>query len=98
MPAHWGALSQVVQKKGLPKAMAGGSSASISMFLLESLSLNPLLENNTQKSLMIKSFQGYFEALTQTAEGQALMAMVGDASALKEVIGKEGGSFRSSRS
>ncbi len=78
MPAHWGAISQVVQQKGIPSKLSGGSSASITIFLLESLAMNPRELNNTQKALLVKSFQGYFEALTQTEEGKALKTIIGD--------------------
>lgn len=78
MPAHWGAMSAVVQEKGMPRAMAGGSSASITIFLLESLSLNTIAKTNTEKALLIKSFQGYFETLTQTPEGKAIAALLAD--------------------
>ncbi len=86
MPAHWGAFSTIVQEKGFPTAMAGGSSASITMFLIESLSLNTTLQTNTEKSLMVKSFQGYLEALTQTSEGRALSALLADQAAIKELL------------
>jgi hypothetical protein len=78
MPAHWGAMSAVIEKKGMPSAMAGGSSASITIFLLESLALNSYARSNSEKALMVKSFQGYFEALSQTPEGKALAALLGD--------------------
>lgn len=80
MPAHWGGMSAIVQKRGLPVALAGGSSASLSIFLLESLAINPKAgqRSNTENALLIKSFQGYFEAMTQTPEGKALMAIIGD--------------------
>lgn len=39
-PAHWGALANVVEKFGLPKAQSGGSSASISLMLLDSIAAN----------------------------------------------------------
>ncbi|MCO4753112.1 MAG: hypothetical protein KC478_01450 [Bacteriovoracaceae bacterium] len=84
MPAHWGAISKVVQKKGYPHALAGGSSASITMFLIESLAINPRTLSNTEKSLLVKSFQGYLEALTQTEEGKAIASILGD----KELIAK----------
>lgn len=78
MPAHWGAMSSIVQKKGLPTAMAGGSSASITIFLLESLSLNKLAKTKTHQSLLIKSFQGYFETLAQSPESLAVAALLAD--------------------
>lgn len=90
MPAHWGAMSSIVEEQGLPSAMAGGSSASITMFLLESLSLNPHLKTNSEKALMIKSFQGYLEALSQTAEGKALQSILADKSAFVAIIGSAG--------
>lgn len=81
MPAHWGAMSAVIQEKGFPSAMAGGSSASLTIFLLESLSLNAQEKTNTEKALLVKSFQGYFEALSQSDEGKALQAILADKAA-----------------
>ncbi|HEY8270346.1 MAG TPA: hypothetical protein VIG33_05615 [Pseudobdellovibrionaceae bacterium] len=86
MPAHWGAMSSIVEEQGLPAAMAGGSSASITMFLLESISLNPLPQNNSEKALLIKSFQGYLEALSQTPEGKAIQSLLSDKSAFQSII------------
>lgn len=86
MPAHWGAMSSLVEEQGLPSAMAGGSSASITMFLLESLSLNPIPVNNSERALLIKSFQGYFEAMSQTSEGKAIQALLADRGAFQSII------------
>lgn len=86
MPAHWGAMSSIVEEQGLPSAMAGGSSASITMFLLESLSLNPIVKTNSERALLIKSFQGYFEALTQTEEGKTIQALLADKEAFKALF------------
>lgn len=47
MPAHWGALAQTVENFGVPKGMAGGSSGSISTFLMESFLMNPLLKDES---------------------------------------------------
>lgn len=90
MPAHWGAMSSLVEEQGMPSAMAGGSSASITMFLLESISLNSQLQNNSEKALMIKSFQGYFETLSQTAEGKAIQSILADKAALQAIIASAG--------
>ncbi|RZA00855.1 MAG: hypothetical protein EOP11_17910 [Proteobacteria bacterium] len=38
--AHWPAMARLVEENGLPEATAGGSSASISMFFLDSLAGN----------------------------------------------------------
>jgi hypothetical protein len=85
MPAHWGALATVVQEKGLPRAMSGGSSASLTIFLLESLALNKKIKSKDEVALLIKSFQGYFEALTQTSEGRAVAALLSDKEFLLEL-------------
>ncbi len=74
-PAHWGALAQTVEVFGVPKAMAGGSSASISTFLVESILLNPHLGTDlTTKSrdlaFLIKSFEGFIYTYTDRSEYQ----------------------------
>ncbi len=77
-PAHWGAIAQVVEKQGLPTAMSGGSSASVSLFLLESIAQNPLLAKGTieQKgataSLLLKSLQAYLEVIASRPEWQEM--------------------------
>lgn len=76
MPAHWGSMARLVERYGIPSAMSGGSSASITMFLMESIEINPLAKNNIQKSLLIKSIEGYVETLSQTKEGKALISLL----------------------
>lgn len=77
-PAHWGALAKVVEKIGLPKAMSGGSSASISLFLLESIAQNPVVIQGTleQKranaSLLLKSLQAYLEVIASQPQWQEM--------------------------
>ncbi len=43
--AHFGALAYLVEAHGIPKGVAGGSSATVSMFILESILENPALQN-----------------------------------------------------
>ncbi|CAN5729463.1 hypothetical protein BH10BDE1_BH10BDE1_30180 [soil metagenome] len=80
-PAHWGALAKVVEKMGLPKAMSGGSSASISLFLLESIAQNPLLKTGSPDqqrataSLLLKSLQAYLEVIASRPEWQEMAQM-----------------------
>lgn len=45
--AHWPALGRLVEENGLPAATAGGSSASVSMFFLDSLAGNPALNGES---------------------------------------------------
>ena len=82
MPAHWGSMAKLVERYGVPSAMAGGSSASITMFLIESISMNKLVKNETERALLIKSIEGYFETMTATEEGKALMSLMADKEAL----------------
>lgn len=76
-PAHWGALAQTVEKFGLPQAMAGGSSASISLFLLESMAENPAAQKdaNVRVGLLFKSLQAYLEVLASRPEWREMTAM-----------------------
>jgi len=44
--AHWVSLARIVENKGLPEAIAGGSSAAISLFFLDALSYNKNLSQD----------------------------------------------------
>lgn len=83
-PAHWGALAKTVEQLGLPQAMAGGSSASISMFLMEAVASHPLVRNQpveVQKlraSLLLKSLLGFFSELQKTQTWADLKAVYGE--------------------
>lgn len=45
MPAHWGGMAQFIERFGFPKVMAGGSSATITAFWMESIRENPILKH-----------------------------------------------------
>lgn len=71
-PAHWGALARAVEVMGFPVAMSGGSSASITLFLLESIAINPEVQSvadpqvkNARASLLIKSLQGFLQFIEE---------------------------------
>ena len=77
-PAHWGALAAVVERLGLPAAQAGGSSATISLFLLESIARNPAVARaeshavqKSRASLLLKSLHGFAGYLASTPQVQA---------------------------
>lgn len=95
-PAHWGGLARAVETLGWPKAMAGGSSATVSLFLMESISLNPALkslqgeEKNEAAAYLIKSLQSYLETFALRPEWQAALALAED---LKKQGGGEGLDF-----
>jgi len=81
--SHWGALAKIIETSGVPQAMAGGSSAAITQFLLSSIALNPLVKtgniyNKEKFSLLVKSIEGYFEYLATTKEISAIRILDGD--------------------
>ena len=83
VPAHWGALSRMVEENGMPKATAGGSSATITMFFLDSLQGNEKVkaEQDAERkrkiqALMIKSMPEFTAAMTQDAKIVDAMAML----------------------
>ena len=85
VPAHFGALARIHEHYGLLWGISGGSSGSVTSFLVESIYANPLLvdcgsdlcsdaETGARAALLLKSFQGYLEVLADTEEGQAFSA------------------------
>jgi hypothetical protein len=83
-PAHWGGFAKLVERMGFPKAMSGGSSASVSLFLFDSVSLNPILGNRDSESgrkrgsLLVKSFESYLESIALRPEWQAALKTAAD--------------------
>lgn len=80
VPAHWGALSHTIETFGVPEAIAGGSSASVSTFFLDQLMQNEFIQNEkdpTQKAIklayLIKSIQGYIYARLNQPEWQSFV-------------------------
>lgn len=90
-PAHWGAASRVIEQWGLPSAMAGGSSGSISMFLINAVAQNPFVtdariddfERNRRASLIVKSFLGFFNELKRTRFTKDFFKLYGEFDAVK---------------
>lgn len=73
-PAHWGALGNLFEKMGLPLKQAGGSSASITMFLTEAIANNFLVREssgeiqNTRAAFLMKSLEGFTDHLSNMRE------------------------------
>ena len=97
-PAHWGALANLVEKVGLPEAQVGGSSAAISLFLLDSVAGNPWVneaktpeEKKIRASFLLKSLHGMALYVAQTSKGKftldMLSAVESKASQLKNPLG-----------
>ncbi len=81
--SHFGALAKIHETYGPIDAIAGGSSASITSFITESIYMNPTLLDcggepcssevvGNRVALMLKSVSGYLEILGQTDEAVAL--------------------------
>jgi hypothetical protein len=90
-PAHWGAMAKTVELLGLPKAMAGGSSAAISMFFLDSMASNPQVlrqSHEAQKeraSLLLKSLHGFFDQIQNTPAWNEISKVFGHYNDLKSM-------------
>jgi hypothetical protein len=87
MPSHWGAMANLVEKIGLPVGQAGGSSASITMMMNEAVASNKFVQNvtgakrNQRAALLYKSFEGFADYLTTTAEWQDFITLFNRAKA-----------------
>jgi len=85
--AHFPALARIVEHYGPISGAAGGSSASITTFFLESIQMNPFVEDcggqrctleesSARISLMLKSILGYIAGLGTTEEALAVQAIL----------------------
>lgn len=84
IPAHWTALARIVENKGLPSVTAGGSSAAVTQFLLDGITRNTMISEETelakeQHSLMLKSLVPHIGYLIKVdAKYDTIMGMVGN--------------------
>lgn len=91
MPAHWGALARTIETFGLPHKAAGGSSASLSLFLLESLQRNPILDESDfvkrsqQVAFLLKSIEGYASHQFSQPEWQDFLKFLGKAQSVQRI-------------
>jgi hypothetical protein len=83
--AHWPALARMVEENGMPSAMAGGSSASISMFFLNGIAGNPAVkkERNSEKrrkkeALLIKSLGEFVSEMGRTEQAVSAFALLNE--------------------
>ncbi len=84
-PAHWGSLARIVENKGMPKTLAGGSSAAITLFLMDAISRNEMnststeFEKRNQQALMLKTLVPHIMYLVNVdAKAPRIMKMVGN--------------------
>ncbi len=90
-PAHWGSMARIIENKGLPESVAGGSSAAITLFLLDGVSRNEIVNKDSEEvkrnkqALMLKSFVPHILYLiNEDAKAPRLMKMVGNITGLTE--------------
>ena len=88
--AHWASLSRLIEDNGLPSAMAGGSSATISMFFVNSVAGNPVVAKETdpekkrkKAALLVKSFSEFLAEMGKTEQAVSAQAFMTE-------MGKEG--------
>ncbi len=81
--SHWGAMASVVEKLGLPRAQAGGSSASISIFLLDGIASSPMVKQQPEAAVfLIKSLEGITYWIKNQKEWQDFALLAADAQKL----------------
>lgn len=84
--AHFGALARIAEDIGSIDTIVGGSSASITAFLSESISMSPALQHcgaaacsdddvAVRTGFLLKSIRGYVDRLAETNEARALQAV-----------------------
>ncbi len=85
---HFTALARLTEHYGLMDGLAGGSSATISMFLYESAALNPLVAGGDaplNMALLLKSVKQYITAIvTETDEALAVRGLAPIAARVKK--------------
>lgn len=89
-PAHWGAAAGVIERLGLPQAQAGGSSATITMLLIDAMATNPLVQatpsadQGTTAALMLKSLEGLMSEITDTTQWRDFLLIYKGVNELKK--------------
>lgn len=80
--AHFGALARLVEHYGPMHGLAGGSSATMTMFLYESIHKNPYVlaypegpSRDMRIALLLKSFVGHLEVLMAGPEAMAVRTL-----------------------
>lgn len=97
VPAQWGAISRLIERMGLPQKMAGGSSASITLFLMESIAQSPILKDQSpsvqrlRASLLLKTLPAYLGVVAERPEWHEMAAL---AMLLKQQGGGENMEFQ----
>jgi hypothetical protein len=89
-PAHWPSLARLVEENGMPKAMAGSSSGSVSMFFMDSLAGNSAInaEKDPEKKRRMQAV--LLKSLPQFADTMAHTDKIASAWNLSKQLGSSG--------
>lgn len=88
--AHWSAMARVIEHKGMPETVAGGSSAAVTMMLLDALSRNHLLSEdqtlkNKEQALLLKTMTPHMMYLfNKDGKAPEIMRIMGRISGMKD--------------
>lgn len=94
-PAHWGALANLVENRGFPEKMSGGSSGALTMFLTDSMASNPLFaaeselsedQKRSLGSLMYKSLHGFVNFVGQSETAQKALRLKNNLTMVKKQL------------
>lgn len=89
-PAHWGGAARIIEALGLPKAQAGGSSATITMMLIDAIASNRLIiqargdQKKADAALLLKSLEGFLLQLTDTDQWRDFLKLYREIGQLKK--------------
>ncbi len=92
IPGHFGSMARIYETYGLVDGVAGGSSGSISSFLIESIQMNPYVQCDgctarqagQRAALLMKGIDQYFVVLTMTDEATSIQSLAAVAGAVQE--------------
>ncbi len=90
VPAHWSGMSRIVENRGFPTTVAGGSSAAITIFFLDALSRNHMYSEQgdikkLEQALLLKSLVPHITyLLREDVKVPTMMRLVSNIMNIKE--------------
>lgn len=85
MASLWGAMARTVESYGMPSVISGGSSSTYTMFLTESIAMNPYVKNKEESSFLLKSLMGYIDYMADTKYFRNILTAVKDPDSIKVI-------------
>jgi hypothetical protein len=78
MASLWGAMARTVESYGMPSVISGGSSSTYTMFLTESIAMNPYIKTKEEASFLLKSMMGYIDYMADTKYFRDILIAIKD--------------------